>query len=168
MRNDDKDKFYTSDYLLGKVDPYDLQFPYVRTDLSNLMTSYQSKPKPKEELKAKPIQKPQRPLPKPMTNKAPTNLCAIRAAGELSRADVGIDGSRRYLKEKVVATYEAVWRGDDLSSSGGIGALFDLKANAVWLQAKVATASSAELSAHKPVVRQLFAECCARLEATAA
>ena len=73
MRNDDKDKFYTSDYLLGKVDPYDLQFPYVRTDLSNLMTSYQSKPKPKEEIKAKPIQKPQRPLPKPMTNKAPTN-----------------------------------------------------------------------------------------------
>ena len=73
MRNDDKDKFYTSDYLLGKVDPYDLQFSYVRTDLSNLMTSYQSKPKPKEEVKAKPIQKPQRPLPKPMTNKAPTN-----------------------------------------------------------------------------------------------
>ena len=72
MRNDD-DKIYTSDYLLGKVDPFDLQFPYVRTDLSNLMTSFQSKPKPKEEVKAKPIQKPQRPLPKPMTNKAPTN-----------------------------------------------------------------------------------------------
>ena len=35
MRNDDKDKFYTSDYLLGKVDPYDLQFPYVRTVNSN-------------------------------------------------------------------------------------------------------------------------------------
>ena len=76
MRNDDKDKFYTSDYLLGKVDPYDLM---LGPSFTNSLHDELFKAKPKEEVKAKPvvkakpIQKPQRPLPKPMTNKAPTN-----------------------------------------------------------------------------------------------
>ena len=70
MRNDDKDKFYTSDYLLGKVDPYDLM---LGPSFTNSLHNELFKAKPKEEVKAKPIQKPQRPLPKPMTNKAPTN-----------------------------------------------------------------------------------------------
>ena len=76
MRNDDKDKFYTSDYLLGKVDPYDLM---LGPSFTNSLHNDLFKAKPKEEVKAKPvvkvkpIQKPQRPLPKPMTNKAPTN-----------------------------------------------------------------------------------------------
>ena len=76
MRNDDK-KYSASDYLLGKVDPYDIQFPYTTSSTFNELF----KTKPKEKAKAKPMRtgnankllKPQPPLPKPMTNKAPIN-----------------------------------------------------------------------------------------------
>lgn len=70
-------------------------------------------------------------------------------------------GDRRYLKEKVVSTYERFWRGDDVDFKE----LFQLKANAQWLQTNIATAETSELlGRHKPIVRKLFAECCARLE----
>ena len=63
---DTKDKIYGSDILLGNVDPDDLMLgPSFTNSLHDEL--FKAKPKKVE------VKKPQRPLPKPMTNKAPTN-----------------------------------------------------------------------------------------------
>ena len=73
-------------------------------------------------------------------------------------------GDRRYLKEKVVASYERLWRNEGVDFKE----LFLLKVNARWLQEHVAAAPMAELfGARKPVVRAIFAECCMRLDDSA-
>ena len=72
-------------------------------------------------------------------------------------------GDRRYLKQKVVASYERLWRGEDADMKE----LFLLKANAHWLQSQIAGAPAKELfGVRKSTVRKLFAECCARLNET--
>ena len=69
---------------------------------------------------------------------------------------------RSYLKLKVVVTYEKLWRGDELSAREWTE-LFHLKVNAPWLQAHLSKMDAKTLCTHRPVVRRLFAECCARL-----
>ena len=67
---------------------------------------------------------------------------------------------RRYLKEKVVAAYEALWRGEEAFADGGF---FHLKVNASWLQAHIAALPQAEMATGRAVLRRLFVECCSRL-----
>ena len=68
-------------------------------------------------------------------------------------------GERSYLREKVVTTYEALWRGEDIGASGWTE-LFCLKVNAEWIQTNVASMPADRL---RPVARRLFAECRVRL-----
>ena len=68
-------------------------------------------------------------------------------------------GDRSYLREKVVTTYEALWRGEDIGPVGWTE-LFCLKVNAEWIQTNIASMPADRL---RPVARRLFAECCARL-----
>ena len=70
---------------------------------------------------------------------------------------------RRYLREKVVVTYEALWRGETLDEKAWDELLF-LKVNASWIQTAVASLSGAQLRAQQPILRRLFDECCARLD----
>ena len=68
-------------------------------------------------------------------------------------------GDRSYLREKVVTTYEALWRGEDIGPSGWTE-LFCLKVNAEWIQTNIASMPADRL---RPVARRLFAECRVRL-----
>ena len=68
-------------------------------------------------------------------------------------------GDRSYLREKVVTTYEALWRGEDIGTSGWTE-LFCLKVNAEWIQTNIASMPADRL---RPVARRLFAECRVRL-----
>lgn len=77
------------------------------------------------------------------------------------RTDFELD-DRRYLREKVVATYEKMWRGDELSPNDW-SELLCLKVNAGWLQSAVGRAPAEQLVLRRPVVRQLFKECCAKI-----
>ena len=70
-------------------------------------------------------------------------------------------GDRSYLREKVVTTYEALWRGEDIGPQGWTE-LFFLKVNAAWIQTNIATMPTDKL---RPVARRLFAECRVRLGA---
>ncbi|KAL1529976.1 hypothetical protein AB1Y20_000903 [Prymnesium parvum] len=70
---------------------------------------------------------------------------------------------RSYLREKVVVTYEALWRGEPLDAKAW-DELFCLKVNSRWLQHALSTLSSPLLAAKRPIVRRLFAECCKRLD----
>ena len=72
-----------------------------------------------------------------------------------------LDG-RSYLREKVIATYEQLWRGEELSARAWTE-LFYLKVNAGWIQARIASLDVGSLHMRQPVVRRLFSECCARL-----
>lgn len=77
---------------------------------------------------------------------------------ELPRYELG---DRSYLREKVVTTYEALWRGEDIGPQGWTE-LFFLKVNAAWIQTNIATMPTDKL---RPVARRLFAECRVRLGA---
>ena len=68
-------------------------------------------------------------------------------------------GDRSYLREKVVTTYEALWRGEDIGPVGWTE-LFCLKVNAEWIQTNIASMPADRL---RLVARRLFAECYARL-----
>eukprot|EP00966_Prymnesium_polylepis_P173689 4017575-Prymnesium_polylepis.1 len=70
---------------------------------------------------------------------------------------------RRYLREKVVVTYEALWRGEPLDEKAW-DELFFLKVNAGWIEAAIASLSAAQLRAQQPIIRRLFDECCKRLD----
>ena len=70
---------------------------------------------------------------------------------------------RRYLREKVVVTYEALWRGESLDAKAW-DELFFLKVNASWIQTAVTLLSGTQLRAQQPILRKLFEECLARLE----
>ena len=70
-------------------------------------------------------------------------------------------GDRRYLKEKIVTSYERLWRGDDVD----FNEIFLLKANSHWLQHHIGSTTNDDLfGARKPVVRRIFSECCQRFD----
>ena len=64
---------------------------------------------------------------------------------------------RRFLKEKVVTSYEKLWAGQEINYPE----LFLLKAHAQWLHSHIASEPASQLlGPRKPIVRRLFAECC--------
>ena len=81
-----------------------------------------------------------------------------------ARASGGEVGDRRYLREKIVSTYESLWAGAQLDDRSW-DELFQLKVRADVLQQQVSSLPPSTLRNHHTTFRRLFAECCRRMGA---
>ena len=81
-----------------------------------------------------------------------------------ARASGGEVGDRRYLREKIVSTYESLWAGAQLDDRSW-DELFQLKVRADVLQQQVSSLPPSTLRNHRTTFRRLFAECCRRMGA---